>query len=185
MVGKTRGNRSIWTRRSITALAVIVGLLATAFAWSRRGRRSGSTVWNAETEQTIADAIETTTDLYYLPQGIVRAICMVESRCQPVNAIGSAGEIGVMQVTPPAMIDMQTFIDLDSDLFEQVDAGAKWIRYLADRWIREVGGVFDFVTDWEFVIRAYNAGFDGALSGNGQAYLDSVLEQWTDRPYLT
>lgn len=186
MVRKTHRNRNLRRGRSKwTGIAVVVGVLTATIAWAWSRRSGGNTVYDAETRQAIESEIERLTELYYLPDGLMKAICMVESGCVPVTSIGEAGEIGLMQVTPSAMLDMDYQIGLGSPIHHQLEAGAKWLRHLADRWTTEIGGIFDFITDWDFVIRAYNAGFDGASRGNGQAYLTRVLNNWTDRPYLS
>jgi hypothetical protein len=91
-------------------------------------------------------------------------MCLKESSATPMLSVGRAGEVGILQVTPPAMQTTGVFISPDSTFLEQALAGASFLRWLYDH-----NG-----HDWEKAVMAYNVGPDLEPYDKAQAYLAAV-----------
>lgn len=103
--------------------------------------------------------------VYGVEPTIAFAICGAETNYRDPHTVGSSGEIGIMQVTPVAMQQVGCFIDLNSGLDDQIEAGCAFLGWLVN----------EFGSDYAMVIRAYNVGVAGARSGHGELYLTRVL----------
>ena len=67
-----------------------------------------------------------------------------------------AGAIGVMQIKPSTAADRNVGIDDISTADNNIHAGAKYMRFLADRYFSDEG--FDDLNQWLLTLAAYNAG---------------------------
>lgn len=101
---------------------------------------------------TYGDIIQKVSDKYKLEPAMVGAMCWVESHGNP-KAISSCGAIGLMQVMPKTAKDMGVSLYTPE---QQLNAGAKYIRWLKDHYTRE-NAIKTFA--------AYNAG-PGRLRGD-------------------
>ena len=67
-----------------------------------------------------------------------------------------AGAVGIMQIKPSTAADRNVGIDDISTVDSNVHAGAKYLRFLADRYFDDER--FDDLSQWLFSLAAYNAG---------------------------
>lgn len=67
-----------------------------------------------------------------------------------------AGAIGIMQIKPSTAADRNVGIDDITTVDGNIHAGAKYIRFIADRYFAEEG--FNKLNQWLFSLAAYNAG---------------------------
>jgi soluble lytic murein transglycosylase-like protein len=184
MVRKTRrdGNLRIRrTRSAIWAVVITVALFALYHLRSLIAGRSRPADWTYQ----ISTAIVEITDEFDLPPGLLEAICRVESSLEPQWGKGPAGEIGVMQVTPGAMQDTGYYINEDSTVAAQVASGAAYLDWLREYYRNNIrqfisweGITIGDYIDWDWIIRAYNAGPRGAEQGYGFDYLEKVKAKW-------
>ena len=72
------------------------------------------------------------------------------------NRRSAAGAVGIMQIKPSTAKDKNVGIDDVSTIDANVHAGAKYMRFLADRYFS--GDDIDDLTQWIFSLAAYNAG---------------------------
>lgn len=111
-----------------------------------------------------------------IPKNLILAVIWQESSGNP-DAIGSAGEVGLMQLTELAALDVFTGSDGNENIMTalrhpilNINAGS---TYLALNKSRLQGNL-------NASIRAYNAGI-GRVQNNpraGQNYLNSILNKW-------
>ena len=71
------------------------------------------------------------------------------------NRLSGAGAVGIMQVRPSTAADRNVGIEDIDQLENNIHAGAKYMRFLADRYFSEN---MDPVNRWLFSLAAYNAG---------------------------
>ena len=67
-----------------------------------------------------------------------------------------AGAIGIMQIKPSTAADRNVGIDDVSTLENNIHAGSKYMRFIADRYFS--GDEYDDLNQWLFSLAAYNAG---------------------------
>jgi membrane-bound lytic murein transglycosylase MltF len=67
----------------------------------------------------------------------------------------SAGAIGIMQIKPSTAADSNVGVDNVEQLDNNIHAGAKYMRFLADRYFSDD---VDALNQWFFALAAYNAG---------------------------
>ncbi len=67
-----------------------------------------------------------------------------------------AGAIGIMQIKPSTAADRNVGIDDITTVDGNIHAGAKYMRFIADRYFAEEG--FNDLSQWLFSLAAYNAG---------------------------
>ena len=72
------------------------------------------------------------------------------------NRRSAAGAVGVMQIKPSTASDRNVGVDDISTVDGNVHAGAKYMRFLADRYFSDER--FDDLGQWLFSLAAYNAG---------------------------
>ena len=72
------------------------------------------------------------------------------------NRRSPAGAVGIMQVKPSTAADRNVGIDDVSTLDNNVHAGAKYLRFLADRYFSDDG--ISELNQWMLSLAAYNAG---------------------------
>lgn len=102
---------------------------------------------------------------YGVPTGILAALIQTESSFNP-NAQGSAGEIGLTQITPALAAQMGLSSAQLSDPQTNINAGASYLASL-----------FGQFGNWSQALQAYNAGPGAVSSGSqaGQGYATGVL----------
>lgn len=109
------------------------------------------------------------------PASLILAMIWQESSGNP-DAVGSAGEIGLMQLKPLAIIDAERYLGLEPGALDPTvgtDNVLLGAAYLANQ-IEITGNVDDG-------IRAYNQGVTGAKRNPEAAnkYFNSVRSKWT------
>lgn len=67
-----------------------------------------------------------------------------------------AGAVGIMQIKPSTAADRNVGVDDISTVDGNIHAGAKYMRFIADRYFSDEG--FDDLNQWLFSLAAYNAG---------------------------
>jgi membrane-bound lytic murein transglycosylase MltF len=72
------------------------------------------------------------------------------------NRRSPAGAVGVMQIKPSTAADRNVGIDDVSTVQNNIHAGAKYMRFLADRYFSDEG--VDHLNQWLLSLAAYNAG---------------------------
>jgi membrane-bound lytic murein transglycosylase MltF len=72
------------------------------------------------------------------------------------NRKSPAGAVGIMQIKPSTAADRNVGVDDISTIDGNVHAGAKYMRFLADRYFS--GDEIDDLNQWIFSLAAYNAG---------------------------
>lgn len=151
-------------------------------AANSRKRRPARPVVDEPQKEQIEHYLAASCEAYGVPINLARAICQVESSFTDPSEVGAAGEIGPMQVTPPAMADMDSYIALNSSLESKVDLGVRWLSLLiraAHAKLRPgFGRAFEPTRSvYALAVRAYNAGFRGAAElGRGADYLNRVKQ---------
>lgn len=170
------GRRRIFWFAAITCVIIFIGVqMAT-----RRRKQSASGSVPKEAENNLIESMVREAAISHdVNADFLVAIAQRESSMTDPARVGAAGEIGPLQVTPPAMSDINMFITLQSSLEDKIEAGARFMRLLLDRVAdrkRRLGSLSDVLTadDYRLACRAYNAGFQGALNGNGYKYLNDV-----------
>ncbi len=71
------------------------------------------------------------------------------------DRLSPAGAVGIMQIKPSTAADRNVGIESVDDVDNNIHAGAKYLRFLADRYFSD--GV-DPLNQWFFALAAYNAG---------------------------
>ncbi len=115
-----------------------------AHAGKRRGRI-----------REIADILETYGDRYDFDWLMLAAQGFQESGLRQ-DRRSPAGAVGIMQIKPSTAADPNVGIDDVSTLENNVHAGAKYLRFLADRYFADDG--IDPLNQWLLSLAAYNAG---------------------------
>lgn len=111
-------------------------------------------------------------DAYGIPRWLLRAVVKVESGWDP-SAVGSAGEVGLMQLKVPAALEGGIAAGDRTNPWANLRAGAKYLRKQYDA--AGAGG-------WLTALGMYNQGAAGAFE-NGQltpkatAYAAKILPQ--------
>ena len=104
---------------------------------------------------------------YKVDPALAMAIAVVESELDP-EAIGEAGEIGIMQVKPSTGKDMGFYPKDLKDPYKNIEAGTKYLQYL-----------YDNLGDWEAAIQAYRIGPNAYKKGTrDREYLNRVKKWW-------
>jgi len=106
-----------------------------------------------------------------VPATLILAVIRQESAGDP-NAVGSIGEVGLMQMTPAAWEDATGQLEPSADPLSNMMAGATYLM-LCNVWM---GCTRDY-PNWLQALRAYNAGATRAEadSSAGRAYAESVM----------
>lgn len=91
----------------------------------------------------------------------------------------SAGAVGIMQIKPSTAADKHVSIDDISAPADNIRAGAKYMRFLMDRYFSEPG--MDGLQQWLFGLAAYNAGPAKVRRLRNQAAKEGYdPDRWTD-----
>lgn len=124
----------------------------------------------AEPIRELQGIIRQASSRFNVPSEIISAVAWVESGGR-MNAIGGAGEIGIMQLKQIAVNDVELnklgeFPNWRKDSKDNIFAGTAFLRLQKNR-----------VGNWEDAIRAYNQGEAGAKRYPERAdeYLNKVL----------
>lgn len=72
------------------------------------------------------------------------------------NRVSPAGAVGIMQIKPSTAADRNVGIENVTELENNIHAGTKYLRFLADRYYSS--DKFDELNQWLFSLAAYNAG---------------------------
>jgi len=106
-------------------------------------------------EPTIEEWLTDAEAQYELPSGLLRAVAWVESKMNP-NAVGSAGEVGLMQLHP-------RYHNIGGGIVGQIHTAAKYLRQMIERFGLDLG------------IAAYN---QGPRNPKYSEYVRRVKEAW-------
>lgn len=120
----------------------------------------------------IQDAITAAATKYKVLPQVLTSQVIQESNGNP-NAIGAAGEIGLMQIKPATAQELGNYNLYDPA--QNIDAGAK---YLSQMLTANNG-------DYNSALRGYNAGLQGSINNPnaGQSYANQVLARaFNDQP---
>jgi len=106
-----------------------------------------------------------------VPATLILAVIRQESAGDP-NAVGSIGEVGLMQMTPAAWEDATGQLEPSADPLSNMMAGATYLMLCNVRM-----GYTRENPYWLQALRAYNAGASAANRDNfiGRAYAESVM----------
>lgn len=140
------------------------GAVLVLFLFNRNTPASGAV--NSRVYNWTAEA-ERASQITKIPANVILAVISQESQGDP-DAIGfSVGEIGLMQLTKDAVIDVG-YDRIPRDPAENILAGAKYLSLL----INENDNLFD-------ALRAYNFGRTRVRNGSagGAGYANEVLEK--------
>jgi membrane-bound lytic murein transglycosylase MltF len=69
-----------------------------------------------------------------------------------------AGAVGIMQIKPSTAADKHVGIDDISQPADNIRAGARYMRFLMDRYFSDTDTEMDELQQWLFALAAYNAG---------------------------
>lgn len=136
-------------------------LLTLAAAWVWVAADHGRTAFDSIFEGAGAD--------YGVPPNLLRAVARVESSFRP-DAVGAAGERGMMQLTKATASSVGLPWDKAFDPRENVRAAARYLVELR----RSLGTRWNAYT-WA---GAYNVGPDLQPAGKAATYATSVLYHW-------
>jgi len=123
-------------------------------------------------------------DLYSIPSGLILAVIKQESGGN-FRAVGGTGDFGLMQITKPALTDFNYGTGKNYSLLSMlspekcIEVGSWYLYHLS---------IMLGKTDWQLILRAYNAGIGRISTSNdaGLSYANSVLIYWeTFKPLLT
>jgi membrane-bound lytic murein transglycosylase MltF len=117
-----------------------------------RCARSGN---NTERTEALADVFETYGEQFDFDWLMLAAQGYQESGLRQ-DRRSPAGAIGVMQIKPSTAADRNVGIDDISTVDNNIHAGAKYMRFLADRYFDDEG--IDDLNQWLLTLSAYNAG---------------------------
>jgi membrane-bound lytic murein transglycosylase MltF len=99
------------------------------------------------------------------------------------NRISPVGAVGIMQIRPSTAADRNVGFDDISTPEANIQAGAKYLRFLTDRYFS--GAEMDPVESWLFALAAYNAGPARIESFRKQAVSDGYdPNKWVDNVEL-
>jgi hypothetical protein len=175
----------------MVGIAIAITLLAVGLAKMVRDRPYGSDRPFDSTSGSEAQVIRDLVSYHARQRGLdeygqalALAICSAESSFTDPTEVGPAGEIGPMQITPPAMSDIGVHVNTSSSLDQKIFAGVLFLHTLLDQSKRHYGrvpyGLPNVYTleQYRLACRAYNVGFRGASRTNlGYQYLDRVRSQ--------
>ena len=166
------------TAIAIFTVALIFGVIQMAANRSRSRSRSNNPVAD-DKKETIKQLVTIYAEQYDVPVDLAFAVCSQESAFSDPPKLGDAGEVGPMQVTPPAMEDMQRFITLRTGLDTKIETGIIWLKHLIDNAHAALSPGYGLAQPtfgvYRLAVRAYNAGWRGASELNrGWEYLDAV-----------
>ena len=109
----------------------------------------------SERVQEIAGILQTYGEQYDFDWLMLAAQGFQESGLRQ-NRRSSAGAVGIMQIKPSTAADRNVGINDVSTADNNVHAGAKYLRFLADRYFNDDG--IDDLNQWLLSLAAYNAG---------------------------
>jgi membrane-bound lytic murein transglycosylase MltF len=109
----------------------------------------------SESVQEMADLFQTYGERYDFDWLMLAAQGFQESGLRQ-NRRSPAGAVGVMQIKPSTAADRNVGIDDVSTVENNIHAGAKYMRFLADRYFSDEG--VDDLNQWLLSLAAYNAG---------------------------
>jgi membrane-bound lytic murein transglycosylase MltF len=109
----------------------------------------------SERVQEMADLFQTYGERYDFDWLMLAAQGFQESGLRQ-NRRSPAGAVGVMQIKPSTAADRNVGIDDVSMVENNIHAGAKYMRFLADRYFSDEG--VDDLNQWLLSLAAYNAG---------------------------
>jgi soluble lytic murein transglycosylase-like protein len=132
---------------TFTILAIGVLIMLKWLAGSRLYSIDNVIRWKSDIELAAAIA--------GVPANIIAGLVMVESQGVP-DAVGSAGELGLTQITIAAAVDVG-LSEVPTDPYNNIEAGARYLKLQYDRMSQHNG-----YTSWFEALRAYNCGFSGA-----------------------
>ena len=113
------------------------------------------TAQQSEQTQAVADLFRTYGATYDFDWLMLAAQANQESGFRQ-DIRSTAGAVGIMQIKPTTAADPNVGINDISTIDNNVHAGAKYMRYLADRFFG--GGEMDDLNQWLLSLAAYNAG---------------------------
>jgi len=99
---------------------------------------------NTESDEELSSFIRKTARRYSLDAELIKSIITVESGWNPY-AVSRRGAIGLMQLMPDTLRELGVLNPYDP--YENIDAGARYLRYLMDRF-----------GNLRLALAAYNAG---------------------------
>lgn len=117
--------------------------------------RCAATVLNSDTLAELETAFRSSADAFDFDWLMLAAQAFQESRFQHGRR-SPAGAVGVMQIKPSTAADRNVGISDVSSIDDNVRAGAKYMRFLIDRYFSDDD--IDELNRWFFGLAAYNAG---------------------------
>jgi membrane-bound lytic murein transglycosylase MltF len=117
--------------------------------------RCANTGQGNERLQEISDLFQVYGERYDFDWLMLAAQGFQESKLRQ-NRRSPAGAVGIMQIKPSTAADPNVGIDDVSTLDNNVHAGTKYLRFLADRYFSDDG--IDELNQWMLSLAAYNAG---------------------------
>jgi soluble lytic murein transglycosylase-like protein len=140
--------------RSVVITArVIHENVVTARPVAAADEEPGATASPAGPIRNFHDAVDRIAEKHSLPPRLVHSVIRVESNYNP-NAISAKGALGLMQLIPSTA--RRFGVSNAFDPVENVEGGAKYLRYLLDL----------YKGDYRLALAAYNAG-EGAVAKHG------------------
>lgn len=136
--------------------------------------------WTENIFERFGHDIQAASQIYNVPADLIAAVILAESGGK-IDAIGPSGEIGLMQLTPIAIEEVNrqygstyTILDMYNPVFA-IRAGTMYLRILYDQF-----------HDWQKVIAAYNAGsgavYRGTVPDSTKRYVRKVIRFWKGLP---
>ena len=154
------------------SLLVAIPLFIAIPVFAKRSNYSMSKISPMEVKSVIESIKKDFPFLNRVPSPLIMAICEVESSFNP-NAIGSHGEVGLMQVKPSTanwilgVYNIKGYSGTVSNINNQLLTGMLFLNWLMDKPISYIG-----------VIHSYNVGYAGYKNDNRSnwQYVAKVLE---------
>lgn len=163
--------------KSITTLIVVILIVVITLIYgtAKNQEAKANSAKIPEPVREWNEEINTYSEKFDVPASLAYSILWQESAGNP-NATGSAGEIGLMQLKPIAVKDVQGSMGVNTagwktNPVKNIEVGVAYLKLMYDR-----------TGNWQEAVRAYNQGKRGKdlnkdRSGKADNYLSSVTEK--------
>ena len=157
--------------RTFLAIALVLWAVVITFAVIE-SRRRNSLRREDNTKEVSLVKEEIKEQEAQIPNDILIMLIDRESKWDK-NAVGAAGERGLMQIMPSTAKDMGAEPGWETDPVKNIQTGCKYLRWLQERPV--IAAIEDYDKRWRFTLIAYNWGIGNVTNVlNGNKALSSI-----------